>query len=96
MQIAASQGLARLAQTPLVDRKAILARSLKCASGIHLSEHDDGDGEALFGAVCRMRMEGVVSERLSSVYHSGRSSACIKIQNKHAADYLRVQDGLDG
>jgi hypothetical protein len=47
VQIAASQELARLAQTPLVDRKAMLARSLKRASGIHrpsmtTATHADG------------------------------------------------------
>jgi ATP-dependent DNA ligase len=28
------------------------------AGGLHLSEHDDGDGEALFHAACRMGLEG--------------------------------------
>jgi ATP-dependent DNA ligase len=87
-----------LRKRPLGERKALLARLLKRAtSGIHLSEHDDGDGEALFRAACRMGMEGIVSKRVSSTYRSGRSKSWIKVKNKTAPGYLRVNDdSLDG
>jgi bifunctional non-homologous end joining protein LigD len=85
-----------LRKRPLGERKAMLARLLKPASGIHLSEHDDSDGEALFRAACRMGMEGIVSKRVSSAYRSGRSESWIKVKNKRAPGYLRVHDGLDG
>jgi bifunctional non-homologous end joining protein LigD len=86
-----------LRKRPLGERKALLTRLLKrAAAGIHLSEHDDGDGEALFRAACRMGMEGIVSKRLSSIYRSGRSKSWIKVKNKRAPGYLRVHDGRDG
>ena len=81
-----------LRKRPLAVRKAMLARLLwRAPAGIHLTEHNDDNGEALFRAACRMGLEGIVSKKLSSVYRSGRSGSSIKVKNKRAPGYLRVQ-----
>ena len=65
-------------------------------ASICLIEHDEGDGEALFRAACRMGLEGIVSKRAQSRYRSGRCKSWIKTKNRRAPGYMRVRDGLDG
>ena len=45
------------------------------------SEHQDGDGEALFRAACKAGLEGIVAKRKGSRYASGRSKAWVKVKN---------------
>ncbi len=65
-------------------------------AGIRYCEHDDGDGEALFQAACRMGLEGIISKRADSRYRSGRCKMWVKSKNPRAPSVLRVHDGLDG
>jgi bifunctional non-homologous end joining protein LigD len=82
-----------LRKRPLMERKTMLVRLLRRArAGIHLSEHDDGDGEALFRAACRLGMEGIVSKRTASIYRSGRTKSWVKVKNGRAPGYLLVHD----
>jgi bifunctional non-homologous end joining protein LigD len=82
---------------PLIERKDMLAKLLRqMAPGIRYCEHDDGDGETLFRAACRMGLEGIVSKRAQSRYRSGRCKSWVKTKNKRAPGYMRVRDGLDG
>jgi ATP-dependent DNA ligase len=86
-----------LRKRPLSERKAMLAKVMQRApAGMHLSEHDDGDGEALFRAACRMGLEGIISKKLTSPYQSGKSRLWVKVKNKRAPGYLRVHDNLEG
>jgi bifunctional non-homologous end joining protein LigD len=55
-------------------RKATLASLLKrAAPGLRLNEHIEADGPTVFAHVCRMGLEGIVSNRGDSRYTSGRS-----------------------
>lgn len=84
---------------PLGERKAILARALRQnAHGLHLVDHDAGDGAALFRAACKMGLEGIVSKKITSRYKPGPKPfpAWVKVKNKSAPGYLRFRDGLDG
>lgn len=84
---------------PLVKRKAALAKLLrKAPAGVRLCEHDEGDGEALFQAACRMGLEGIVSKKITSPYRPGpkRCLAWVKVKNKEAPGYRRVRDGMEG
>ena len=82
---------------PLIERKDALAGVLRRGyAGIRFNEHDEGDGEALFRAACRMGLEGIVSKRAQSRYRSGRCKSWIKTKNRRAPGYMRVRDGLDG
>jgi DNA ligase D len=75
-----------LTGSPLVDRKALLqkllAPMLNASSAIQLSDHVVGHGREFFDQVSRMRLEGVVSKRVNSVYYSGRSKTWVKAKAK--------------
>jgi bifunctional non-homologous end joining protein LigD len=63
-----------LRHDPLEVRKATLASVLaKAGPGIRFNEHIEGDGPTVFAHACKLRLEGIVSKRLSSPYRSGRS-----------------------
>jgi bifunctional non-homologous end joining protein LigD len=49
-----------------VERKAALRKLLRGDRGIQYVEHAEGHGEKLFGAVCKLGLEGIVSKRLES------------------------------
>ena len=58
----------------LEQRKAALAKLLRKAKpGIRLSEHLTGPGQTIFEHACRLRLEGIVSKRVSSSYRSGKA-----------------------
>jgi bifunctional non-homologous end joining protein LigD len=83
----------------LVARKARLAKLLRRGhDGIHLCEHDEGHGAALFEAACKMGLEGIVSKRADSRYKPGPKPFDYwrKTKNKRAPGYLRFRDGLEG
>lgn len=85
---------------PLIERKAMLAELLaeRITLGIHLVEHETGNGPALFKAACKMGLEGIVSKKIDSKYVTGPKpcKSWVKVRNKKAPGYLRVRDGLDG
>jgi bifunctional non-homologous end joining protein LigD len=70
---------------PLEVRRERLRRLLEDTKpeGIAFSDHQDGDGIALFAAACRMGLEGIVAKRKGSRYASGRSKAWVKVKNPH-------------
>jgi bifunctional non-homologous end joining protein LigD len=85
---------------PLLERKARLAKLIngRGKTGIHLVDHDTGDGAALFQAACKMGLEGIVAKRAASKYYPGpkRCLAWVKVKNKTAPGYLRFRDGMEG
>jgi ATP-dependent DNA ligase len=83
-----------LRRQPLIERKKLLQWVLrKARDGIQYVEYTEGDGEKMFGAVCRLGLEGIVSKRLTSVYKSGPSKAWIKVKNPKAPATARAIDG---
>jgi len=67
-----------LRSAPLVERKALLRALLK-DTGILFSESFETDGAAMFKSACKMGLEGIVSKRRDSRYHSGRSKDWVKV-----------------
>ena len=66
-------------------RKATLASLLAhVASGLRLNEHIEADGPDVFHHACMMGLEGIVSKRKDSRYHSGRSPDWLKSKNPSA------------
>jgi bifunctional non-homologous end joining protein LigD len=68
---------------PLSERKARLKLLLETrprskAKWIRYVEHFDADGETVMESVKKLSMEGIVSKRLASSYHSGRSESWTK------------------
>ena len=78
-----AQGL-DLRRLPLVERKAQLKQLLEArlkdrkARSIRYVDHFDADGETVMESVQKLAMEGIVSKRLASAYHSGRSESWTK------------------
>jgi ATP-dependent DNA ligase len=56
-------------------------------------EDIDGDGDAMFEAVCQLGLEGIVSKRLYVPYRSGPSKNWIKTKNPKAPAAIRVIEG---
>jgi len=79
---------------PLIERKNALKWVLrKARDGIQYVEHAEGHGDKLFAAVCNLRLEGIVSKRLTSVYKSGPSKTWIKVKNPKSPAAIRPKDG---
>jgi bifunctional non-homologous end joining protein LigD len=69
---------------PLRDRKAALAKIIaaKDVDGrIRFSDHLPGDGAIIFRHASRLGLEGIVSKKLSSPYHSGRVTSWVKLKS---------------
>ena len=41
----------------------------------------EGDGGEMFKAICKLGLEGIVSQKLNSPYRSGRTKSWIKVKN---------------
>jgi bifunctional non-homologous end joining protein LigD len=65
---------------PVVKRKEVLARILKPASFIKLSEHIGGDGEAFFKQIEKFHLEGMIAKRAASPYVQKRSRDWLKVK----------------
>ena len=75
---------------PLRERKSLLASLLVNANPdtLHLSEHLESDGPAIFREACKMRAEGIVSKRASAKYCPGRSSDWLKCKCLHEQEFV--------
>jgi ATP-dependent DNA ligase len=83
-----------LRRQPLIERKKELKWELRNArEGIQYVEHTEGDGAAMFAAVCKLGLEGIVSKRATSVYKSGSSKTWFKVKNPKSAAATRVPEG---
>jgi bifunctional non-homologous end joining protein LigD len=83
-----------LRRLPVEVRKPGLAGLLrKPSQGIALNEHYVDHGEIVYRQACKLGCEGIVSKRLGSAYHSGRSKQRVKIKNP-AAPAVRRESGV--
>jgi ATP-dependent DNA ligase len=64
---------------PLLDRKALLEKTLKRSKRIRYTDHVD-DGQGLFKAAESLGLEGIVAKRADSPYRRGRSGDWIKVK----------------
>lgn len=85
-----------LRKLPLHLRKNQLARLLaRRVDGIILNDYEAGPiGADLFGAACRMGLEGLVSKHRDSWYRAGRSEQWQKVKNPKHASIRRVKDAF--
>jgi bifunctional non-homologous end joining protein LigD len=78
---------------PLGVRKATLAGLTREAlPGLTYSEHLDEAGQHVFDHACLLGCEGIVSKRLNSRYHSGRTDQWIKTKNPDAPAVRRLEE----
>lgn len=64
----------------LLERKAILNKVLIDSSVLQYSDHTLNDGPEMLQQACRHRLEGIISKRLDSKYHSKRSKDWLKVK----------------
>lgn len=74
-----------LTQTPLVDRKEVLARLVLSANPandgpIRYSDHILGHGDSVLQQARRSAMEGIIAKRADSTYQQSRSPNWLKIK----------------
>lgn len=76
----------------LTDRKQLLAQMLgghiSGRSAIQLSDHVEGDGDALYERASELGLEGIVSKRTNATYQSGRTSTWVKVKAKPVGDFV--------
>ena len=76
----------------LTDRKRLLSQMLgghvSGRSAIQLSDHIEGDGEALYEQASALGLEGIVSKRTNATYQSGRTSTWVKVKAKPSGDFV--------
>jgi bifunctional non-homologous end joining protein LigD len=75
---------------PLYERKSILREILPSVGPLRFSDHIEGDGEAMFEQVQRLRLEGVVAKKADSAYRAGRSPDWLKIRADRTDDFVVV------
>ncbi|MEO7200332.1 MAG: DNA ligase D, partial [Dokdonella sp.] len=80
-----------LARVPLIERKQLLQRLLAHApSGLSLSTHTVGNGEAAFAMAVDEQLEGIVCKRIDSPYHGGRGDDWLKIKRLESDEFAVV------
>jgi bifunctional non-homologous end joining protein LigD len=70
---------------PLLERKVRLADAIAGIPGVQIVGHLEAHGEALFGQVIDLGLEGIVAKRADSPYRAGRQPTWIKIKNQEYA-----------
>jgi bifunctional non-homologous end joining protein LigD len=76
-----------LLNLPLMERKRILAESVKEGEHVLLSDYVEEKGEVYFQAVLEKGLEGIIAKKKSSPYEAGtRSNNWLKIKKLHTCD----------
>jgi DNA ligase D-like protein (predicted ligase) len=65
---------------PWRERKALLRKLLRFDGPIKLTQHRNGDGEALFRDACAKGWEGLIAKRADARYTHGRSRDWLKFK----------------
>ncbi|MFK0688175.1 DNA ligase [Mesorhizobium sp. IMUNJ 23033] len=77
-----------LRSLPAIERKAMLWDLVKPADGIiQYSQHVEGGGAEFYAAIDKMGLEGMVSKRRGSPYHSGPSDIWVKTKCWEIGDF---------
>ena len=92
--VAAERSGEDLRRLPIEERKRTPAELVGAPQpGLAVSEHFVGDGEVVYRQACKFGCEGIVSKRLGSSCHSGRSRQWIKVKNPMAPAVRREAEG---
>jgi bifunctional non-homologous end joining protein LigD len=83
-------GAEDLRPLPLRERKARLLKRLPKLERVLPVEHVEREGEALFEAVKKQKLEGIVAKDLAAPYRGGRGNGWFKIALSHTADFAVV------
>jgi len=75
---------------PLVERKRLLQTVLPRAGPVRFLDHIEGEGEAFYAEVSRLKLEGLIAKRKDAPYRSGRSPYWLKLRTERADDFAIV------
>jgi bifunctional non-homologous end joining protein LigD len=81
-----------LRDVPLVERKARLAALIaeNAHARLRYSEHQVGDGEAVFAQALEAGLEGVVSKRIDSPYRGLRNGDWVKSKGRPSDEFVVI------
>ena len=83
-----------LSAARLIDRKlaleGLLGPVVDARSPIQISDHIDGDGEALFVMASRMGLEGTIAKKADARYVQGRTSSWVKVKRVDVATFAVI------
>jgi bifunctional non-homologous end joining protein LigD len=69
-----------VSKLPWRERKALLRKLLRFDGPVRLTQHRNGDGEALFRDACAKGWEGLIAKRADAAYTHGRSRDWLKFK----------------
>jgi bifunctional non-homologous end joining protein LigD len=69
-------------------RKRLLRSALSFADPLRLTQHRNGDGEALFKEACRKGWEGLIAKRADSSYGARRSRDWLKLKCEQGQEFV--------
>jgi bifunctional non-homologous end joining protein LigD len=72
----------------VVERKAALAKILRPAGFVKLSEHVEGEGKAFFREIEKFHLEGMIAKRAESRYLPRRSTDWLKVKTIMRAEVV--------
>ena len=75
---------------PLLERKAFLRDVLPTVGPIRYADHIPVQGQAMYGQVQAMHLEGIVGKKADAPYRGGRSSHWVKVRTVHVEDFVLV------
>ena len=78
-----------LKRVPLVDRKALLRKTLAQVDHVKYTEHIADEGVRMYEAASQLRFEGAVGKRANSTYEPGvRSQSWLKFKNTNEQEFV--------
>ncbi len=78
-----------LRDVPLVERKALLWKTLEQGPHVRYVDHEHDDGEEMFRAALALGFEGFVAKRATSRYESGvRSQSWLKVKSTNEQEFV--------
>lgn len=78
-----------LRKLPLIERKSILKDILSVdISSLYYSDHIIGKGKSLYEHSCDHALEGIISKRLNSTYHSKRTMDWLKVKCLNRQEFV--------
>ena len=77
-------------RAPLRERKNLLVQIVSVGNQIRISDHQEGQGRALFAAAVREGLEGIIGKRADGGYPEGRTNSWLKFKG------VREIDGVIG
>ena len=81
-----------LRDVPLIERKKVLADLLKDAThpALRYSEHQIGDGKAMFAQATEAGLEGIICKRVRSSYEGARNGDWIKVKGRPSDEFVVI------